>query len=252
MEFLGIPVEDVAGLHVADGIFIQLALASGIVDGHAWLAVIDVDVEANPLAAVLHAQRLHLDASGYQVVPVIDRGDAVKHMVPRLLDVVRHHVLKGQHPIYIHIPGAGNQVFLVGVLPGELVADQMAAVVEVLPVHAVILHCLPACGLDRADGAPLLGGHQVRAYAGLGHAAASQPVQRAVGLIGLAGQLLLREPGHIVRQDHVRLPGEGRNSGNGCRFLALDLNCDAASCTCCTAQQHQQGQQGPFPSFHRR
>ena len=92
-------------------------------------------------------------------------------MVSGLLDVIRHHVFKGEHPLHVEIAGAGDEVLLIGILTAELIADEMAAVVQVLAVHDVIFHRLPAAGLDLADAVPFLHGHQVQTDVGIGGAA---------------------------------------------------------------------------------
>ena len=89
-------------------------------------------------------------------------------MVAGLLDVIRHHVFKGEHPLHVEIAGAGDEVLLIGILTAELIADEMAAVVQVLAIHDVIFHRLPAAGLDLADAVPFLRGHQVLSDAGIG------------------------------------------------------------------------------------
>ena len=65
-------------------------------------------------------------------------------MVAGLLDVVGHHVFKRQHALDIHVARAGDQVSLVGVLAGQLKADQVAAVVQIAAVYEVVFGILPA------------------------------------------------------------------------------------------------------------
>lgn len=68
-------------------------------------------------------------------------------MVIRFLYVVRHHVLKRQHAIDIQIAGTGDQVLFICVFRSKLIADQMASVIEIFTVDAVILDRVPARGL---------------------------------------------------------------------------------------------------------
>ena len=89
-------------------------------------------------------------------------------MVAGFLDVVRHQVLERQHPLHIQVAGAGDQVLLVGIFPGQLITNKMTAVVEVLAVHKVVLDSLPAGGFYLADAAPLLSGHEICAHIGIG------------------------------------------------------------------------------------
>ena len=214
MELFAAGVQDVGGLRRGLGVLrrglipLGPALPGGVVDGDAGLDVVDVHVEAHALPVVLHAEGLHQHAAGHQIVPLKDGGHPVEHVVVRLLHVVGHQVLKRQHAVHVHVPGAGDQVALVGVLAGELEADQVAAVIEVL---AVVLHIDPAGGGHRADALPVLGGHQLRPHAGPGRAAAAQPVQLAVGLKGLGGVLVLGEKGLVAVDGHIGLADIGGN-----------------------------------------
>ena len=174
--------------------------SGGVVDGNAGLHVVGVHAEGDPFPAVLHAVGLHQYAGGHQVVPLKDGGHPVEHMVVGLLHIVGHQVLKGQHPVHVHVPGAGDEVLLVGVLAGELEADQVAAVVQILPV---ILHIDPAAGLHRTDALPVLGGHEIGPHAGVGHPAPAQRVQVAVGLKGVGGVVVLCKVRNIVIDRHI-------------------------------------------------
>ncbi|MPN23880.1 hypothetical protein SDC9_171273 [bioreactor metagenome] len=136
------------------------------------------------IAAVLHGFGLHLNAPCHKLGPLKNRRHPVKHMVPRFAHIVRHLVFKGQHSLHVHIPGSGNQVFLVGVFPCKLIAQQVAAVVKVFAVYKAVFHRVPAGGLHLPDFAPWLCGHGVRAYIGIGRAAPAQKVQGAVFLKG--------------------------------------------------------------------
>ena len=263
MELAGAGVEDVGGLLLCGVLPCRLrigraalrcvrcqsALAGGVVDGHTGLDIVDVDVETHALALVLHGPALHLHAAGHQIVPLKHRGHPVEHMIVRLLDVVRHQVFKGQHPLHIEIPSAGDEIFLVGVLPRQLIADQVAAVVEVLSIHTVVFHRVPAGGFHLADVAPVLRGHQVRAHIGVRRAAPAQSVQRAVRLKrGRGGPVLLGKGGLVAVQDHIGLPGIGRHilqrerEGPGLRSLAAGQHQAA----------QQQGQQAGSYRFHHR
>lgn len=82
-------------------------------------------------------------------------------MVTGFLDVVFCQILKRQHPIHIHVPGVGAQVLLIGVFRREMIADQMVAVIQILPVYMVVLHRMPAGGVHLATALPLFRGYQV-------------------------------------------------------------------------------------------
>ena len=105
-------------------------------------------------------------------------------MIVRFPDIVCHHILKGQHTLHIHISGACNQISLVGVLPCELVAYEMAPVIQVFAVNIIIFNGMPACRLHRTYTAALFYRHQIHAYIGIGTAASAQTVKTAVGFKG--------------------------------------------------------------------
>ena len=70
MELLGAGIEHVGSLRggLRAGPALQPALAGGVVDLHPGLDVVDVDEEADALAVVLHALRLHGHAAGNQIL----------------------------------------------------------------------------------------------------------------------------------------------------------------------------------------
>ena len=144
--------------------------------------------------------------AGHQLHPLKVRGHPVEHMVSCLLHIIRHQIFEGEHPLHIHIAGAGDQILLVGVLSSQLVADEVTAVIEVVAVHhAVVADSLPAGGLYLTDGASFLRGHQLRADVGIGRAASAQSVQLSVGLKGLCGQLAFVKARNIAVYDGISL-----------------------------------------------
>lgn len=87
-------------------------------------------------------------------------------------------VLEGKHTLGVHVARAGDEVELVGALAGELVANEMAAIVEVSAVYQVVIaYGVPAGGLDHTDAAARFGGLRVRAYHRHGGAAATEVVE---------------------------------------------------------------------------
>ena len=82
-------------------------------------------------------------------------------MVAGALHIIRDLLLKRQHALGVHIPGAGDQVSRIGILRRQLISDQMTAVVQILPIHMVITDRMPAARLDHADAASLLRRHQI-------------------------------------------------------------------------------------------
>ena len=188
MELPGVGVNYVLGLRLFYRAALQGAVSGGVVDGHPGLNIVAEHVKAHALALVLHGFGLHKYPLGHQIFPFKDGGNPVEHMVAGLLHVVGHHVFKGEHPRNVQVPGASNQVLLVGVFRRQLIADEVAAVVQVLAVYAVILHRLPAGGLYLANLRPLLRGHGVQPHAGHGGAAPPQLVQLAVFLKAGGGE----------------------------------------------------------------
>ena len=157
-------------------------------------------MKADAPALIFHGICLHLHAPGHQFGIHKGGGHPVEHMIPGGGHIVRHLIFKGQHPLHVHIPGAGDEIFFVGVFTGKLKADEVTAVIEVPVVHKIILVLHPAGGLHLADALPLFCGHQVHADAGLRDAAAAQAVQLAVILIGIGGVFLLRK-GRLIPVD---------------------------------------------------
>lgn len=83
-------------------------------------------------------------------------------------------------PLDIQVTGTGNQVFLVRILCRQLVADQVAAVVEIFAVHMIVFYRMPSGRFYAADAAALLGWHRIRAYGSIGGSAAAEAVQITV------------------------------------------------------------------------
>ena len=176
----------------------EVAVPGSIVDGDAGLDIVGIDAEQDVLAAVLDRIPLHQHAAGQQIAFLKNGSYPIEHVVVRLLDVVCHHILEGEHPFNVQIPSAGDQVLLVGILTGKLIAEQMTAVIEVLSIHTVVLDCMPAGRLDLADTSALLRRHDVLPYAGIGDTTAPQRVQGAVAFKRCGGEVISREVGDIV------------------------------------------------------
>lgn len=110
-------------------------------------------------------------------------------MVSGLFDVVGNHVFKRQHALDIQITCSSDQILLVCILTGQLVSDQMAAVVQIFTFHLIVFYRMPARRLYLADRAALPSASDP-ANIRLCHAAPSQAVQIAVMLVRL-GRLFL-------------------------------------------------------------
>ena len=141
------------------------------------------DVEGDARAPVLDRLGLHLDAAGHELVADEDRRDAVEDAVAGRLDVAGHLVLEGQHALDVQVTGPRDEVPLVGVLGGELVADQVAAIIEVAVGNEVVVaDGVPSGRLDHADTPPLLGGHRLTGDDRHGAAAPAEGIKRGIGL----------------------------------------------------------------------
>ena len=200
MELVGVGVEDISGIPVRFGrgawivsgvarcrrLFLLPAFTGSVVDGDSGLDIVHIHVKAHALSAILNRERLHLNASGHQFAAFENGSYPIKNMVLRLLDVISHKIFEGEHPLYIHVPGTCDQIFLVGIFSRELEADQMASVVEVLPV---VLPVDPAGGSHIADALPLFGGHQIHADVCNSDTTPPQQIQGTVGFEGVGDHI---------------------------------------------------------------
>ena len=211
-----------------------VAIAGGVVNFNSRLVVVAIHMEAHAITAVLHRPGFHLHPLGHQIVAAENGGHPVQHMVAGLLYVIGHQVLKGQHTLGVQVAGAGDQIAGVGILRRQLVADQMTAVIQVLAVHRVIFHRVPAAGPHLADLASLFRGHSLLAQAGKGHPTAPQTVQRRIGLIGRSALFVLGTKARlVVVQHHVGLSAKGRYIRRGLLFLSSGLGfCGAGGLLC--------------------
>ena len=140
-------------------------------------------MERNALAVIFHGERLHLHTIRYKVVPGKNWCNAVQHMVSGLFNVVGNHVFKRQHALDIQITCSSNQILLICILTGQLISDQVAAVVQILSFHLIVFYRMPARRLYLTDGSALLRRHQILADIRFCHTAPSQAVQITVILV---------------------------------------------------------------------
>ena len=231
MEFFGIDIEDVALLPHCHKIGTLCLLRSifalcpvftgGIIDDHAGLGIVDIDIEADTVACILHRVGLHLYPPAYQFLTGKHRCYPVQHVVLRFLYIVGNHILKGQHTVHITVTGTGDQIAFIGVFTGELEANEMAAVIQALAVHMVILRLDPARRLDLRNALPALGRHNIHTDAGHGIAAAPKTIQRRIMLVGALSHILLSKFRLVVIDDHIGLAGKRRNIVKGSTILRL-------------------------------
>ena len=133
-------------------------------------------------------------------------------MVAGLLHIVCHFILKGKHAFCVHVPRAGDQVFLIGILRSQLIADKVTAVIEISPVHLLIFHGLPPGRFHLADALPLSLRHGLLSYAGLCFLTSSQSIQLTVGLVGFLCQLFLCKVRLTVFHFHIRVSAANSSS----------------------------------------
>ena len=95
----------------------EVAVPGSIVDGDARLDIVGIDARTGyprrcprsntpPISTPLASKLLPSKMGRYPI----------EHVVVRLLDVVCHHILEGEHPFNVQVPSAGDQVLLVGIL----------------------------------------------------------------------------------------------------------------------------------------
>lgn len=198
------------------------AVAGRVVDLDARLDVGAPGGDRDRVPAVLERDRLQQHAAAHQLVRREGGGRPVEHVVARVPHVVGDGVLDGEHLLGVHPPGAGDEVPLVGVLGGELPADEVAAVVEVAALDQVVVaRRLPTGRFHHADGAALLSlcRHGLGADDGRRRTAAAELVERGVFLVTGVGsrgrELILRE-----RRPIRRLRGEPLGLGRALRRLS--------------------------------
>lgn len=174
------------------------AFAGHVVDGYARLHVVHEHVELHGFAVVLDGLRFHLNSARHQVVCGEQRRDAVEHVVARAAHVVAHQLLVIQHAYCIERARARDQVLLVGVLPAQLVRDQMAAVVQHAVVDEAVFALHPPAWVHLRDVAALLVGYGIGPDSCEGGAAAAFEIQFAELHKRPARLVLGREPGLAV------------------------------------------------------
>ena len=141
------------------------------------MGVGQINVVANPVRPDrLH---LHLHAPGQQLVALEDGRHAVAYvMLGTSLEVGGHPVFVGGHSRVVELAGPGDQVFQIIVLPGQLVTNQVATVVQPARLDALVV---PRGRIDDQRLAlPLR--HQLPVQQGVSRRGAIIAVQVAVGL----------------------------------------------------------------------
>ena len=122
-----------------------------IVDSYTRLNIIAIDIETDSFSVILYGICFDLDTAAHEIVPLKYGGEPVCDMMLRFFYVVCNHVFKRKHSFDVHVSGAGNQVFSIGIFGGELPSDQMTAIPQVSAGDAIIFCLNPSGGLNAAD-----------------------------------------------------------------------------------------------------
>ena len=127
---------------------------------------------------VLHRLGLQLHAVAQQIRAGVNWRSAVKDVVSRALDVLRDGVFIRQHALHVHEARAGHQIFR-ALRAGELMPDEVAAVIEEVPVDERIGVGAPTRRVEPGHQLALAR-DQLRAEQADGARCAAMPVQLAV------------------------------------------------------------------------
>ena len=145
-----------------------MVTAGLVVQGHSRLLVGDKGPEGYRLASIIHASSLHNDAPGQEFLVLKNRRHPVADLAPGIPDIGSHNIFQGQHSILVKGPSPSHEVEPVVIFPGELVGNEVAAVVEGLAIYKVILLLLPPCGVDLGNISPLFPGSRIWTNQGIG------------------------------------------------------------------------------------
>ena len=100
-----------------------------VADRKSGLYVVAEHAEGELVSLILDGKCLQQHPAAHQIPPGEDRGRPVEHVFPGHADAGGGPVLEGQHALDVEMAGAGDQVPLVRIFPGELPGDQVAAVI---------------------------------------------------------------------------------------------------------------------------
>ena len=173
--------------------------------------VVDVHAEPDARAVVFDRFGFHEHAARDKLVVFEHGSDAVAHVVARAAHVAADFAFKRFHDVGVHMARAGDEVRFVGVFCRKLPADKVAAVVERLIFHKVVELLVPAGRVNLADVAAFARGHRVAPDARLCRAAATEQVERGIGLIAFGQVGLAFKVGHVAVELEVgkaRIVGE--------------------------------------------
>ena len=182
-------------------------LTRSIVNGHTGFHVVAIDAERNARTIIFHGARLHHHTAGDQLVALEQGRHAIKDMVAGALHILGDLRFEGFHTIHIHGSGSGDEVAHVGVFSSQLISQQVAAVVNVLAVHPVVLMHAPAGRLHRADGSAFFGWHGFLTHKRRAFTATAQAIQGRIAFEGFVRIIIRIEIRLVAVQLHIRRAG---------------------------------------------
>ena len=196
---------------LCDRSFAKSAFSSCVVDDDTRLDIIAEHVIENAISVILNGLRLHKYAVSYQIRSFKDWRDAVHNMVVCFLYIVGNHIFKWQHSRNIQITSARDKIPCICIFSRKLIAQQMAAIIQVFAINAVILYGMPSCWFYLTDRTPLLGRHNILTHASVCHAAAPQFVQLGVELVRICSHVAICEEWDIVVNRYIWISTVSRN-----------------------------------------
>ena len=156
------------------------AFSCRVIDRDAGLDVVTKGAEL--YQGIFYGSGLHQDAGGEKIGLCEDRCHTVEDVISGSGNIGKDRVFIGKHALHIQVPGPCDQVFFIGILSRELKSDQMAAIVQIISVNAVIFYGMPAGRFYRADTAPLCLRQRLRPHERTCARAASQFIQLTINL----------------------------------------------------------------------
>ena len=124
-------------------------------------------------------------------------------MIICFMHIFCHKIFKREHSLCIHIPCSGNQIFFICIFSGQLIHDQMAAIIQRSSLHIFIPNRLPSRRLYTADITALFIRHQFFSHARFCRLTSPVAVQRTVLLINCRRHLVLCKRRLVSVQYHV-------------------------------------------------
>ncbi len=175
-----------------------------IVDHDPGLHVVAVDIELDAPSVIFHAPGLHLHTVSEQVVVGVFRCHSIQHMIAGLPDVVQDFHFKGQHPFCVHVPGAGDEVLRVRILPRQAPGQQVTAIVQLAAFDEVIAFLVPAGWVDHGNVLAVVIRQKLRTEDRISLYRAAEFVQPLKFLVGGGAQIHVGEGRDALIDFHIR------------------------------------------------